>query len=119
MTYAAPIDISIGDVIKLEVSAFTATTGIAIINNETKNKSVMQRFSSTHELCKKDVMWGVQLDDQYTLAHFGVLAFTNAEAYVGSSVYTPAGARLMQMVHNNQALVTPSAHDDASLTLVQ
>ncbi|KAH0831133.1 peptidase A4 family-domain-containing protein [Lanmaoa asiatica] len=105
------ISISAGDTIKLNVTAFSTTSGIAIVENVSKGQTVSKTLTSTVPLCGQNAEWIVE---DYTVgsslvpfANFGTVTFTNAMA-TGTGTYTPSGATIFDIDQNNQVLTSVS-----------
>ncbi|KAF8557514.1 concanavalin A-like lectin/glucanase [Imleria badia] len=114
------INISRGDVIALSVQLTSPTTGVAFIENVTKQLLAAEYFTAIHEFCVQNAVWMIILDGQLPLVHFFEVPFSNGFATSQSGVSTSMvnGATLYEMVQNGQVLVTPLP-SDSSLTLAQ
>ena len=117
------ITISAGDVVRLTVTASSATSGTAKIENLTNSQMVSERLTSTSPLCGQNAEWIVEDfsvgtssgTSQVPFADFGTVAFTNAEA-TGTGTYTPSGAILFDIEQNNQIL-TSTTTSGSSVTI--
>ncbi|KAF7982654.1 hypothetical protein HWV62_27103 [Athelia sp. TMB] len=115
VSYDSASDISFfgGDSVTLTVTATSATTGIATIENNTSGQKVTQEISSSSPLCQQDAEWIVEdysvngapviFDD------FGTVTFTAASASMsnGTSI-GPSGAGLVDIQQNGQNLTLSS-----------
>lgn len=108
------ISFSPGDVVTIEVVAHSRTSGLAVIENHTKNQSVQKELTSTHALCQSDAEWIVE---DFTVipgglvpfANFGTVAFTGlAQKNGGGFVNPSANPQIWTMVQNGQTLARTS-----------
>jgi len=79
--------VGFGDTINMTVTATSATSGVAIIQNLSTGKSITQKFTGQAALCQNSAEWIVEnfgsLVEQYPFANFTTVAFTNTTATVG------------------------------------
>ena len=116
------LSISAGDAIRANVTAFSLTSGIAIVENLTTGQSESMSLSSTHPLCGQDAEWIVEdfrLGDEHDIpfANFSTVTFTNAMATgVNGISLTPEGGLICDIQKNGQVLTSVSV-DGSSLTV--
>jgi len=109
--------INSGDVLKLTVTAYTTTSGIAIIENLTTNQQVSQQLSSSYALCEQNAEWIVEDYSQggrlVPLCNFGTVAFTNSYATTSTgSQITPNGATIIDMEQKRHVLTSVSENSN-------
>lgn len=87
--------IEAGDKITLAVIEGNAT-GVAIVENHTKNHTMSQIFNSTEKLFDKEAEWGMEFWGDYSphriIATLGSFTFSNAMASNRSRKAGPSGA---------------------------
>ncbi|KAF8556564.1 hypothetical protein OG21DRAFT_1506320 [Imleria badia] len=102
--YFRDLSISAGDNIRVNVTALSTTSGIAIVENLTNGQSAHKYLHSTLPLCGQNAEWIVQdfLQDgkQAPLANFGSVTITDAAATGPGIIYTPDGATIVEMQQN-------------------
>ncbi|KAG9316723.1 peptidase A4 family-domain-containing protein [Chiua virens] len=102
-----------GDEIKTTVTAYSTTSGVAIIENVTTGKTVTQDLTSSYALCEENAEWIVEDFEEngalVPFADFGTVTFSSATASGSSgSTYTPTGATLIDIEQNNKVLTSVS-----------
>jgi hypothetical protein len=112
------ITISAGDVIRLTVTAFTTTSGEAMIEILTNGNMVSESLTSSASLCLESAEWLVEVYMDLPLANFGTVSFIDAVAGGTAGTYTLSGsnATLLDIEQNNQVLTSTSA-SGPSLTI--
>ena len=98
---------SVGDVIRANVTAFSTTSGIATIENLTTGQSKHEQLSSTYPLCGQNAEWIVDdySDDNNNtvpFANFGTVTFKDGKATGPRGTFAFSGATIIEMVENGE-----------------
>lgn len=115
------IQFSAGDSVTVTVTAASATSGTAVIENITNGQKVSQSITSSSPLCQTNAEWIVEDFDEggfpVPLANFGTVTFTGAQATAeqGDSV-GPDGATIFTMVTESGDGATAEV-DSSSVTV--
>jgi hypothetical protein len=106
-----------GDTIMLTVTAETANSGTAVIQNLSTGAAVGKLLDSTSSLCQMNAEWIVEDlsggDSLVPFADFGSVTFSDASATHGSHSVDPSGATLLNIMQHNTILTTVSATSDS------
>ena len=107
--------VSAGDVVRANVTAFSLTSGIAIIENLTTGQSKSVYLNSTHPLCGQNAEWIVEDyllgDEQVPFANFSTVTFTDAVATsLDGTFLTPEGGLIVDIRENGQVLTSVSVN---------
>ncbi|KAF8128718.1 peptidase G1 [Boletus edulis] len=109
--YFADFSMSVGDVIRVSVTATSTTSGNVQVENLSNGQSASQQLSSAYALCGQNAEWIVEdFNENGTpvpFANFGTVTFWDAAA-TGTGTYTPDGAVIMEIYQNNQVLTSAS-----------
>lgn len=104
---------------QITVTAYSTTSGNAMVENLTRGQTVSQHVTSAYALCEQNAEWIVedfQLDNSLVpFANFTPVTFTNAVA-TGNGTYTPYGATIVDIEQNDKILTSVSV-DESSLTI--
>ncbi|KAF8556565.1 concanavalin A-like lectin/glucanase [Imleria badia] len=105
------LSISAGDVIKLNVTAPSATSGIVKVENLTNGRSAHKHLNSTLPFCGQTAEWIVGDFDlnnkRVPLANFGNVTFKDAVATGPTNkTYTPQGAIIFEILDGNKTLTS-------------
>ena len=109
-----------GDVINITVVAWTATSGIAILENQTTGKNVSHTFNRGTRLCFSSAEWvvedfsqGSQLVD---FANFTSVTFTNVSATTGAgTVLNNTGSQILGIRQRNKIFSDCSTPDSSTV----
>ncbi|KAK2463899.1 hypothetical protein APHAL10511_004071 [Amanita phalloides] len=111
--YLTHFPLGAGDNIRLTVTAYSATTGMAIVENLTNGQKVSQNISSSSPLCRQNAEWVVE--DFYSngvlvpVCNFGTVAFTDASATsISGPDMSPNGATIFIMQQKGRVLTSVS-----------
>ena len=93
------------------VTAFSTTSGAAVIENLTTGQTVTQEITSSYALCEQNAEWIVEdIEENGTLVpfvDFGTVTFSSAIASgPGGTTYTPSGATLIDIEQNGKVLTS-------------
>ncbi|KAF8452561.1 peptidase G1 [Boletus edulis BED1] len=118
--YFSNLDVSAGDVIRASVTASSATSGTAVVENLTNGQSATQQINSTYALCGLSAEWIVEdFEDSNNklvpFANFGEVTFSDAVA-TGAGTYTPHDATIVDISQDNKVL-TSTRTNGSSLTV--
>ena len=104
--------VNAGDVLNVTVTAYSAYSGIAIIENTSSGQSVSQQLSSGSPLCQENAEWIVEDFEEgnslVPFANFGTVTFTGASAKTGSGSVGPSGANVIDIQQNGKTLTSVS-----------
>ncbi|KAJ6455961.1 aspergillopepsin [Mycena vitilis] len=108
------ISIAAGNSIKLTVSAASATSGTATIENVSTGQTVSKSLTSTARLCQENAEWIVEDFEEGSslvpFANFGTVTFTGASAgTVSGGAVGPSGAVIIDLEQNNKVLTSVSS----------
>lgn len=110
--YCSNFSISAGDVIRANVTAFSATSGLATIENLTNGQYKHKHFNSTHPLCRQNAEWVVTeiyLNGGLApLINFGTMTFKDSKATGHTGTYTPHQATVVDIERNSRNLTSVS-----------
>jgi len=114
------ITIQAGDVIILTVTATSTKAGTAVIENQTTGQTVSKSLTSSSALCQENAEWIVEDYEEngslVTLANFGTVTFTNAEATTSSgSTVGPSGSTIIDIEQNNKVLTSVSTSSSGAV----
>ena len=113
------ITISAGDVIRLTVIAFSATSGKVKIENLTNGNTVSESLTSSVPLCLQSAEWLLEdFTPDVPPADFGTVTFIDAVAGGMAGTYTPSGCNvtLIDIEQNNTVLTSTTASGSSVTT---
>lgn len=113
--YFSEISISAGDVIRVNITALSTTSGRVTIENLSNGQSGGKRLGSVYPICQENAEWIVEDYSDYKgnllpFANFTTVTFDNAMAIGNGSTYTPDGAAIFDIQQNGQTLTSVSTH---------
>jgi hypothetical protein len=115
----AGISSSAGDTVIVTVLVYTATTGIAIITNESTGAEVYADIDSAAALCQRDAEWiveGFESDGGLVpFANFGTVTFSGAQAGTPSGAVGPEAANVFEIEQGK--LLTTTSVSGSSVTV--
>ncbi|EIW81822.1 hypothetical protein CONPUDRAFT_54571 [Coniophora puteana RWD-64-598 SS2] len=115
------ISVNAGDQIKLTVTAYSTTSGIAVIENLSNGQQVQQQLTSSSALCEQDAEWIVEDFESggslVQLADWGTVTFTDATATTASGSQGPGGAGEIDIVNSSNQPISSVTITDSSVTV--
>jgi hypothetical protein len=115
------IPIKLGDEIRMNVTAYSTTSGIAIIENLTTGKLVNHTFSNAQRLCFQSAEWVVEdfgaIGSQVNFANFTTVTFSKALAIKSDGTKVDAsGAEIYGIRQNGHIYTNCSVASSSSVT---
>ncbi|KIL61680.1 hypothetical protein M378DRAFT_82243 [Amanita muscaria Koide BX008] len=120
--YFNGITINSGDVVQLNVTASSTTTGTAAIRNLSNGQTVSKSLSyPEYPLCEQDAEWIIEDFSSggglVPLCDFGTVTFTNAYAYTNDGgILTPCGATELD-IEQGSVLTSVSESSSCAVTV--
>lgn len=112
------ISFSVGDNVKVSVTADSTSTGSVEVSNLSNGQKVNHDFSggTQGDLCETNAEWIVEDFEQggsdVPLVNFGTVTFTNAEATQGGSTVDTSGANTFLMRKQGKVVTSGSNSGD-------
>ncbi|KAJ6567100.1 peptidase A4 family-domain-containing protein [Mycena capillaripes] len=108
------ITVAAGNTIKLTVTAASATSGTAVIQNVSTGQTVTKSLTSTARLCQENAEWIVEDFEEGSslvpFANFGTVTFTGASATeVSGTTVGPSGSVLIDIEQGSTVLTSVSS----------
>lgn len=114
--------IKMGDVINMTVTATSATSGIATLQNLSTGKSVTHKFAGERTLCMTSAEWIVEDfssgDAMVAFANFTTVTFTNASATRNGKTVDTTGSQIFAISQSNNILSNCSTPDTSTVTCI-
>ncbi|KAG6373208.1 peptidase A4 family-domain-containing protein [Boletus reticuloceps] len=116
--YLPNLAIAPGDVIRASLNAPSATSGVAILENLTNGRTVVQPFDAAQPLCRRIAAWSAEIQANASIP-FDTVKITNARAYGPSSqrVYEAAGAQKLEISQKNGVVMASVSTEGSSVTI--
>lgn len=115
-------DLSVGDQVKITVTASSKTAGVATLENLTSGQTVHHTFTSPPStLCETNAEWIVEDFEQggslVPFANFGSITFTDASAQGSAGTVTPQGGTIIDLRDpDTQQVLSTCSTSGAELT---
>lgn len=102
---------------RLFVEAFSATSGVAIVENLSRHHKYEQNITSSYPLCGQDAEWIVEdfteiedsgIQELVPFANFGTVTFTNAAASKRIGFEGPEQGLIVNIKQNGTVLTSVS-----------
>ena len=109
------ISFSVGDTVKVSVTASSDSSGTATVENTSTGKKVDHSFTSgtAGSLCETNAEWIVEDFEEggsdVPLVNFGTVTFTSCEATKGGSSVDTSGSVMLNMRKQGQVLTSGTA----------
>ncbi|GJE98822.1 peptidase A4 family-domain-containing protein [Phanerochaete sordida] len=113
------LPVSAGDVLYLNVTAFSPTRGVFTITNTNTGATSTKKLASKHALCMQDADWIVEDygDTAVPFANFGDVVFTGATALTADGGVQGLAEAYLMNIEQNDVVLTSVAVDGDSLTV--
>jgi len=115
--YFNDVTIKTGDTVRLIITADSNTSGLAVVDNLSSDRSVSQYITSTHALCEQSAEWIVEdhsqvnSDGDVPFYDFGNVTFSDCSAHTSTGgIVSPRGANIIDIQQDGLVLTSTTQH---------